>query len=78
VGDPYVFAAARTRELNPNAGYFVIRDTEKLIALSTPDFHPAQPPVSEINSECSYLDQKPYGTSEIKNNKRREVSLFLL
>jgi hypothetical protein len=45
------------RELDPFAGDLIIRDTEKLVALSTPDFHPAQPPVAEINPECGYLNR---------------------
>jgi hypothetical protein len=43
-GDLYIFAAARTRELDARPGNFFIGDTEKLIAASTPDFHAAGPP----------------------------------
>ena len=45
--DPDICATTRTREFDPCSGYLIIRDTEKLVALSTPDFHPAQPPVGK-------------------------------
>jgi hypothetical protein len=44
-GDLDVFTAACACELDTLAGYLVIRDTEELITASTPDFHPARPPV---------------------------------
>jgi hypothetical protein len=51
--DPDVFAAARTFKLYAPLmrGDLVIRDTEELLATSTPDVHSRRPPVLKQKSQ---------------------------
>jgi hypothetical protein len=43
--DFYGLAAPRASELDAFARNFIVRHAEKLVTVSTPDFHPARPPV---------------------------------
>jgi hypothetical protein len=50
--DPDIFAAARAFELHAGTRNLVIRDTEELLAASTPDVHAECLPLPDTNPEC--------------------------
>ena len=59
--DPYVFTAARALELHAGTRNLVIRDTEELLAASTPDVHAECLPLLNADPDRTSPNQKGYG-----------------